>query len=804
MKISFLILLIAFNSVVFSQTKHENLNNFIQKYCSDCHDSELAEGGLDFEKLKYSLTDEGNFAKWESIYDRVMTGEMPPKKKKKRPAKDELENFHKTLSQELYTFHGRTRGTVLRRLNRKEYENTLNDIFGTSMNIADMLPEDGRSHEFDNVGESLGVSMVQLQKYMQVINKVMDKAIEKFPEPKAPVKWTKKYTDDKGSKKFIGDAWKLLPDGAIVRFGAGGYPSGMMRGTGVRESGFYKVRVTGYGHQTTKPLPFSVGGTSFKAGSDKPIYKYFTLPPDKATTVEFTTYIQKDFMIQIEPYGISDKDRYQRKKKGLKIDAYKGPGLAIKSVTLEGPLKNEFPSRGHKLIFDGIKRVEIMPGNPNDRKRSWYKPRFKIESDKPEVDASKVLNRITVKAFRTANPDISPYTKLFKQQMAKGENFEYSLRTAILAIFCSTDFLYLRENPGRLNSEAIANRLAYFLNRSTPDSKLTSISRKNDLVKSSSARKAELKRLINKPEFDRFVEDFTDAWLNLREIDFTAPDKNLFPEYDPYLRFSMPLETRAFFKELIKSNLSVSNIVKSDFAMLNNRLAEHYGISGVSHTDIRKVKLPANSVRGGVLTQASVMKVSANGTNTSPVLRGIWVLERIMGITPPPPPAGVPGVEPDTRGAETLRELLDKHRDSPNCNSCHQKIDPLGFALEAFNPVGSYRDKFRTMGKGERIKKEVHGKSVRYKLGLPVDASGVFANGRKFSSFIEFREHLSKEKKILAKALTKKLLTFATGREMGFSDREEIERIVSTTAKNDYRVGDIFVEIVNSKIFLSK
>lgn len=803
MKLKVSLLLLSLTTLSFAQTSHKSLNVFIQKYCSDCHADGSDKGGLDFDKLKYSLEDEENFAKWEDIYDRVMTGEMPPKKKKKQPVEAELKEFDEILSKELYKFHGQTRGTVLRRLNRQEYENTLNDIFGTSIKLSEMLPEDGRSHEFDNVGESLGISMIQLQKYIKAANLVLDEAIEKFPEPKKPLKWSKGFQDDSGAKKFIGDAWKQLPDGAIVRFGAGGYPSGMIRNTGAREAGYYKVSVTGYGHQTKEPLSFSVGGVSFQAGSEKPIYGYFTFPPDKETTIEFVQYIEQGYMISVEPYGISDQDRYNRKKKGLDINAYKGPGLAIKHVTMEGPLVNEFPSKGHKLIFDGIARNEVIPKNPNDRKKKWYKPTFKIESADPLTDATKIISRVAKKAFRTSNPDISTYLNLFKKHLDKRDDFEYSLRTALMAVFCSTDFLYLKENPGRLHDEAIAARMSYFLNRTAPDDKLAELAASGKL-KDAAVRKNELQRLIKKPEFDRFIEDFTNAWLNLRELDFTAPDQNLFPEYDPYLRFSMPLETRAFFKELVNSNMSVTNIVKSDFAMLNDRLAEHYGIPGVDHTEIKKVKLPADSLRGGFLTQASVLKVSANGTNTSPVLRGIWVLERIMGITPPPPPAGVPGVEPDTRGASTLRELLDKHRDSPNCNSCHQKIDPLGFALEGFNPVGSYRETFRTMGKGKKVVKLVHGKWTRYKEGLPVDASGEFADGRKFKNFQEFRDHLAKEKKTLAKALTKKLLTFATGREMGFSDREEIEEIVKRTAKNDYRLGDIMLEIVNSKIFLTK
>ncbi|MCM8529440.1 MAG: DUF1588 domain-containing protein, partial [Lentisphaeraceae bacterium] len=212
-----------------------------------------------------------------------------------------------------------------------------------------------------------------------------------------------------------------------------------------------------------------------------------------------------------------------------------------------------------------------------------------------------------------------------------------------------------------------------------------------------------------------------------------------------------------------------------------------------------------DSVRGGLISQASVHKVSANGTNTSPVVRGIWVLERILGVTPPPPPPNIPGVEPDIRGAETLREILNKHRDSPNCNACHVKIDPLGFAMESFSPIGVYRENFRTKkGKGKRVTPRVHGSWASYYIGPKVDATGQFSDGRTFKTFNEFRDHLVQDKEQIAKTVAKKLLTFATGREMGFSDREEIARIVKATKKNDYRLRDIFEEILNSKIFLNK
>jgi hypothetical protein len=298
--------------------------------------------------------------------------------------------------------------------------------------------------------------------------------------------------------------------------------------------------------------------------------------------------------------------------------------------------------------------------------------------------------------------------------------------------------------------------------------------------------------------------DFTDNWLDLRDIDFTVPDGQLYPEFDSYLRYSMPLETRLFLRELIEANLPVVNVVQSDFAMLNSRLAEHYALPAVEGANVRKVRLPPGSLRGGFLTQASVLKVTANGTNTSPVKRGAWVLERMFDSPPQPPPPGVPGVEPDIRGASTLRELLVKHRSVASCNACHQKIDPPGFALEAFNPIGGYRERYRSLGSGERVERQVNGRNVAYRLGPEVDCSGQMSGKRTFEDFRQFRDFLAAEPRLLAKALTKKLLVFATGRELGFSDRDEVERIVAASERSGYGIRDLLHLVVQSDMFRTK
>ena len=239
--------------------------------------------------------------------------------------------------------------------------------------------------------------------------------------------------------------------------------------------------------------------------------------------------------------------------------------------------------------------------------------------------------------------------------------------------------------------------------------------------------------------------------------------------------------------------------------MLNWRLAKHYGIEGVTSAAITKVALPSDSMRGGFLTQASVLKVSANGTNSSPVLRGVWINERILGKHPAPPPPGVPGVEPDIRGATTLRELLAKHRNSESCQSCHEMIDPPGFALESFDPIGGWRENFRSIGEGEKPTEKWAGdKGIRYRIGPPVDSSGQLQDGRRFANYPEFRDLIAADRALLAKAFLTKLLTFATGREMGFSDRPEINALVAKAGESGYGLRDLILLAATSEIFRHK
>ena len=782
------------------------VREFFATYCGDCHADGADEGNLAIDRIGVDLTDAATFARWERIFDRVMLGEMPPEDSP-APTDRERNRFAQALRPALLEAHAAKKGTVMRRLNRREYQNTLNDLFGTHLELSELLPEDSRDHEFDNVGSALGISMVHMQRYMDAAKLVLDDAIAYSATAPESNHIVANYAETREAEKFVGKTWKKLSDDAVVRFSGGGYPSGMIRGTSVRQAGRYRVRVRGYAYQSDVPITFSVGGTSFARGSEKPIYGFWSFAPgepgnaDQIRSIEFETWIDERYMITIEPYGIHDPERYKRQS----IDGYGGPGLAILDVTLDGPLVDRWPSTGHQMLFRGIERREMESGRAGRRRRPNDRAKFEIIVDDEVAAARTSLLRVANATFRrpVKDPEIDRYVDLFRAERSSGGSFEEALKTSVVAILCSPKFLYLQEPIGVLDDDALANRLSYFLTRTAPDSTLRELAKSARLSNDDQLRQ-QTERLIQSERFDRFLVDFTDNWLDLRDLDFTIPDGQLYPEFDSFLRFSMPLETRSFLRHLIEHDLPVSNLVQSDFAMLNSRLARHYGLPPVDGAELRAVSLPEGSVRGGLLSQASLLKVTANGTNTSPVTRGAWVMERILGSPPPPPPPGIPGVEPDIRGAATLRELLKKHRDSSDCNACHRNIDPPGFALESFNPIGGFRDRYRSIGEGERVDVLIDGRRVRYRLGPVVDASGEMPGGDEFQDYREFRRQLASDERRLARSLTEKLLTFATGRKLGFSDRASVEAIVSRSEEQGFGIRSLIHLAVQSEIFRNK
>jgi hypothetical protein len=431
-------------------------------------------------------------------------------------------------------------------------------------------------------------------------------------------------------------------------------------------------------------------------------------------------------------------------------------------------------------------------------------------SDDPEADAEEMLRGFARRAFRRSvtDADLKPFVALVKKRLAAKQSFEKAVRVGLAATMVSPDFLFLREKPGgKLDDFALASRLSYFLWSTMPDGELLTLAEEGKLSQPEPLRK-QVERMLKHPKAAAFTENFVGQWLGLREIDATEPSHLLYPEYDHMLKVSMIQESELFFAEVLKDDLSLTSFVASDFTMLNARLAKHYGIrttaAGVDGFMFRKVQLPEGTHRGGVLTMASVLKVTANGTTTSPVTRGVGVLDRILGTPPPKPPADVPAIEPDIRGATTIREQLAKRRQVASCASCHDKIDPPGFAIESFDVIGGWREQYRTTGNGDGKVVIVDGRRMPFRMGAKVDPSGVMPGGSMFANVDGLKRLLLEDKDRLARALARKLLTYATGAAPEAMDRAEIEAIVKKAREKNYGFRTLVHEVVQSKLFQTK
>lgn len=516
------------------------------------------------------------------------------------------------------------------------------------------------------------------------------------------------------------------------------------------------------------------------------------------------------------------------------------PGYAIQWIEVEGPFGDDpAGGSGYERLFDRLRLVpsksaragvplEIVastPAGPGPAagggtgggrrgpqgfgRAAVREAPYEVESAAPREDAERLLRSFLKRAYRrpVAEADVQRFLRLFDDQFRQGSGFTRSMLSAYTAVLASPGFVFVEEKPGRLDGSALATRLALFLWNSIPDDTLRALADRGELTRSDVLR-AQAERMLDDPKARRFVEAFTDYWLDLRKIDDTSPSTTIYNDYelDDPLKLAAVEETRLFFAELLHADLPARDIVDSDFTFLNERLAEHYGIAGVSGAPFRKVELPADSLRGGVMTQASVLKVTANGTTTSPVLRGHWITERILGLETPPPPPSVKAVEPDIRGAVTIRQQLEKHRADASCASCHSKMDPPGFALESFDVMGGYRERYRAVSdKVPPVKGYgMNGQAFAFHYALPVDSAGALPDGRPFKDVRELKRLLVQEERPIARNLARQLTVFATGAPVRFSDREAIEKILDAARSSGYGVRSIVHAIVQSELFRNK
>jgi hypothetical protein len=495
------------------------------------------------------------------------------------------------------------------------------------------------------------------------------------------------------------------------------------------------------------------------------------------------------------------------------------PAVAFRWMEVEGPLYDENTGAGYRLMFDNLPMKRIDPPAPADdgrgrggrggRGQRRALPVVDVVSENPQQDVDRLMRRFVARAYRrpAQEADIQRFVALVHDRMQAGLKFTDAMLAGYTAVLSSPEFIFIDDQPGRLNDNALATRLALFLWNSEPDEALRARAARGELQQPA-VLAAEVERMLGDKKTERFVEAFLDYWLDLRKMTDTTPSTTLYSDYylDDALTEAAVEETRLYFSDLLARNLPTRHVVDSDFAFLNERLAVHYGIKGVEGIGMRRVALEADNPRGGLMTQASVLKVTANGTTTSPVLRGKWIMERIVGHELPLPPASVPAVEPDIRGAVTIRQQLDKHRADESCAVCHRKIDPPGFALESFDVMGAWRERYRATAVDVEPEKGFghNGWPFAFHYAMPVDPTGQLNDGRTFSDVRDFKKLLLADEPQLARNLARQLLVYATGAPVRFSDRDTIEQILAKTKPSQHGVRDIVREIVRSDLFLNK
>ena len=744
------------------------LRSFLVKFCYECHDTDSAKGDLNLERLSPDLTNRDRMRRWTAVHDCIAQGEMPPKDAAQPPAAARVRNS-KLLAGLLTQADRAQRPAVLRRLNRVEYENTVRDLFGIEVSVKDMLPEDASAHGFDNIGAALSISTEQMQAYLETADAVLDAVFGPGAKPKriATTLNLRDLINETDGTRTV----RKTQEG-VVLFNSGYNPS-VLRTLDTPGPGLYRVRIQAKAVQTEKPVTMLVYGGVWGL-RDKHIAGFFDIPPGELTTIEITNRLwERGDTFEIYPF-----DTVHRQ---TDPDHYSGPGLFVGDVTVEGPLE-EWPPPS---------RMKLLGGS--DSASGTLK------------DAERILAGFLPRAYRRSvgSGDSAPILALIRNALENGKPFEKALRSGLKGVLCSPEFLFLDE-PGEKTASpyTLASRLSYFLWSSMPDAELFALAGKGRL-RDSKVLRQQVERMLGDARAKRFTENFTGQWLKLRDIDFTLPDEKLYPDYDELLKRSMVEESHRFFQEILDSDLSLANFIDSDFVFVNERLARHYGIDGVTGQTLRKVPRPPNSVRGGVLTQAGVLKVTANGTATSPVTRGVWLLDNILGRPSPPPPPGVPAIEPDIRGATTIREQLDKHRHVESCARCHRQIDPPGFALESFDVIGGWRSYYRTLGKGGWLEKDPRypHRYVQYRKGPAVDSKGQTSDARSFQDIRDYKRLLLADQDQVARCLTEKVLTYALGRGLGFSDRPAVETIVAKLKQNHYGLRTLVHEIVQSETF---
>ena len=772
-----------------AQSIQVDVATLVEVSCIHCHDAGT-ETGLNFEALAFDLSDRETFRRWERVFDRIDAGEMPPASEDRpdpKQLKAALASLKKDLQSASLERQQRVGRVSARRLTKREFGYTIRDLLLIDSDVTLGIPDELESGSFDTVGATQRISAVHMESYLQAAEEALNAAIHLGRNP-----YARRASDFAFVESFHEKPLNL--GGNISRKLKFGKGFALFRDVdyltafqfGVSTPGVYRLTARVSAYQSREPVTLKLIVKDPSGGAA--LVKTHDLEPGSPETIVVDTFLKPGDTPYLT-FDMGGVEPFAAIMAAGGSKNYKGRGLAILSQHVEGPLSETWPPASTRQLLEGLELAATPVGT------------FEVKTSGNGLEHVRdMIENFAPRAFRRPvyAAEIQSFINLATPAIEQGRDLLDAVRIPLRSMLSSPQFLMFGGQAGELDDYALANRLSYFLWKSMPDEQLFACAKEGRLS-DSEVLVGQVERMLDDKKSDRFVRDFLGQWLRLYKVNVTTPDAGLYPEFDELLSNAIPQEPEQFFTELIQENLSLVNLIDSDFIFLNRRLATLYGIPDVKGQHFRRVELAEDSPRGGVLTQAAILKTTANGTTTSPVMRGNFVLTNLLGTPPSPPPPDIGSIEPDTRGKTTIREILSAHRNMETCAKCHREIDPPGFALESFNPIGGFRTHYRVSGGTQTFggfttnRPSVQGRSV--------DPSGVTSEGKPFSGIEEFKQHLIDRKNQVARHFISQLIVYSTGAEIEFSDREEVQSILNRTRKNDFPVREILHQVVQSQLF---
>jgi mono/diheme cytochrome c family protein len=722
----------------------------LENICSQCHNPELMSGDVNLMPYLDPATVMTDRAAWEKITHKIAAGEMPPAGIQ-RPPQDQLTalvNFIKGEFDKADALAKPDPGRITaRRLNRNEYRNTIRDLLGVDFRADNDFPTDDSGYGFDNIADILTVSPLLMEKYLNAAETIASRALGADPLPKKPIE----VTADLKSNNLRRLDYSTVEASQRIDFDGEynlifGFPGQRSADAAPVKMAFYMDgQLLSTMDVETKPSKL----VYFNPFSDGEMRLY--LP--EGDHVFRAAFLNDDFVAQFK----TDKEAYDDKKNKF-----------IGSITFVGP----YPSKVEK-----VSRKMILTCDPATG----------------AACVEKIVTNLASRAYRrpVTKNEVAGLLKFVTLAKTQGQSTEQGIQLALEAMLVSPEFLFrIERDPSptdpekthRITDVELASRLSYFLWSSMPDAELMTLAETNKLHEQATLD-AQLKRMMTDKKAAAFADNFAGQWLEVRNLDSITPDPKKFPAWTPQLKEEFRTETRLFFQYVLSENRPVTEFVNAKYTFLNGHLAGYYGIDGIKGPDFRKVDLTTDQ-RGGVLTQGSVLAVSSYPNRTSPTIRGKYILNNLLGSPPPPPPPDVPALDVSKVGSDvSLRKQLEAHRANAVCASCHSKMDPLGFALENYDPIGKWRT--------------VDG-------NFPIDVGGTLPGGKSFTTAAEMRTVLLDRMPEVSHCMTDKLMTYALGRGMQTYDKRALEQVEKAVAADGYRFQTMVHEVVMSLPFQSR